>query len=235
MERLADLIEQALQCRPGHHFKPPKFEGSGDVELFIEQFQAVQEANQWPDGAALLHLRTALEGSAREHGRGDTLQAVYANLRSRYGLTELQARDRLAVLRWERGQDIHTVGMECERLVDLGYPDLPAGHRGGLAVDALKRCIDNKALSRHLLAVNANTVEQVVMASQAFLQVGQPTGSAQGHVTVNAVENSSGSSATAATELSDQFQQLLKVVQSNAQAIKRLTERATKSTSSSPS
>ena len=43
-----------------HEFEVPCFDGKGDVELFMRQFVDVAAANDWPQPAALLHLRKAL-------------------------------------------------------------------------------------------------------------------------------------------------------------------------------
>ena len=51
MDRRADRRE---------NFKPPRFNGEGDVELFIQHFTEVAVANGWNDMATLLYLREAL-------------------------------------------------------------------------------------------------------------------------------------------------------------------------------
>jgi len=43
-------------------FKSAPYSGTGSVEVFIQHFTDVSLANHWGDGAALLHLRAALEG-----------------------------------------------------------------------------------------------------------------------------------------------------------------------------
>lgn len=227
MEQLAQLLEQALRERPAAApaFKPPKFDGTGDVELFLEQFEAVQVANAWADGAALLHLRSSLEGSAREYGRGATLPLVQASLRGRYGLTTQQARDRLASLHWERGQDLHALGVECKRLTNLSYPDVPDNHREVLAVQAIKRCLGNKALAQHLLAVQVDTVEGVVNAAKAFLQAGTNASANRGHAAAMAIQEAPKTGAVEADGLQKQLAQLMGAVQANAEAIKTLSKR----------
>lgn len=222
MDRLADLIEQALRARPVAEaaFKPPRFDGSSDVELFVEQFTAVQQANRWNAEAALLHLRSALEGSAREFGRGETLPQVFASLRARYGLSVRQARDHLASMRWERGQSVQALGVECQRLTGLAYPELPEGHRETLATETMRRCLSSdKTLSRHLLAVNAVTVQQITAAAQAFLQVGSSMGTTRGHAAMAVAEDDCPTGET----LQQQLSQLAAAVQQNAQAIARLS------------
>ena len=92
-DRLTDILERlAMPQRPATPcFKPPHYDGTGDVETFIQQFRDVIGANQWPDDAALLHLRQALERDAKYCGRPTELEEVFDNLRARFGLTPREA------------------------------------------------------------------------------------------------------------------------------------------------
>ena len=96
--RLTDILERlAVPQEPATpHFKAPRYDGTGDVETFIQQFRDVVGANRWPDGAALLHLRQALEGDAKDCSRPTELEGVFNNLRARFGLTPREARTRLS-------------------------------------------------------------------------------------------------------------------------------------------
>ena len=53
------LIEELRGLRVERHenFKPPSFDGEGDVDMFIQHFQEVADANRWTEIATLLHLR----------------------------------------------------------------------------------------------------------------------------------------------------------------------------------
>ena len=75
-DRLTEVLKRlAMPQRPATPcFKPPHYDGTGDVV----------GANQWSDGAALLHLRQALEGDAKDCGRPTELEEVFDNLRARF-------------------------------------------------------------------------------------------------------------------------------------------------------
>lgn len=172
MERLATALGVALRAGDRRDkFKAPKFDGSGDVELFIAQFQDVSRANCWSGGDALLHMRANLEKDATVCGRGENLCSILLNLRARFGLTVRQARDRLMGLKREPNQSLHALAVEIHRLVNLGYPPMAAADRESIAIDTFKRAVDNKALARHLLAIQCEALDDVVTAAEEYFQV----------------------------------------------------------------
>ena len=169
--RMADAITEALrQSRPERDFKPPKFDGSDDVELFISQFQEVAEANQWSAGSARLHLREVLKDGAKSCGRGETTDAIFAALRTKFGLTVREARSRLN-LKKEVKVSLQDHAAEIERLANIAYADLPEHHRANMALDAFSMTLGNTYLQRHLLAVGAQTLGEAVQAGNDFLQI----------------------------------------------------------------
>jgi hypothetical protein len=171
VERLTRLLATALQRQAPPRFKPPKYDGSTDVELFVTQFNDVRHANNWDGAETLLHLRSCLEKDAIDCGRGEDYEEVLDNLRARFGLSVRQARDRLSALRREPNQSLHSLGVEVKRLVRLAYPTMAPADCTRLAVEALKKAIDDRALSRHLLALQCDTVESVVLAAEEYFQV----------------------------------------------------------------
>lgn len=166
------LVQALMATRPRDQFKPPKYDGSGDVELFIEQFQSVMQANDWGEAAARLHLQSVLEGGARGCSRGESVTDIFGALRARFGLTIRQAKDKLANLKRMAGQPLHELATECKRLVGIAYPALPVADREEMAVDYFVRSTDNKGLQRHMLAVMPNDVQEAVRAAEEYLQVG---------------------------------------------------------------
>ena len=118
-----------------------------------------------------MQLRACLEQGAVDCGRGATFAEVQANLRAQFGLSAQQARDKLLSLRKEPGQTFYSLGVEVTRLVRLGYPEMPAVHQNMVAADTFKRAIDHNGLYRHLLALQANTVDAMVQAASEYFQV----------------------------------------------------------------
>ena len=73
--------------------KPPQFDGSGDVHLFIQQFVQVTQLCGWDDQIALAHLRGCLTKNAVECGRADTLQGICRRLVANFGVSASEARE----------------------------------------------------------------------------------------------------------------------------------------------
>jgi len=137
LNRLVDL----LQVDRRDNFRLQKFDGSGDVELYLQQFQEIKEANERTDAGALLHLKCALEGAATECGRGSTLELVCQALHRRFGMSTRCAREKLHQLRYEPNSSLLVLGSEVERLVSIGYPDADSQSRNTIAfMRALKCC-----------------------------------------------------------------------------------------------
>lgn len=228
---VAALIQQlgmAAQPAPTPRFKLPEYSGDSDVECFIDTFLGMMEVSQWQPQVALLHLRSCLKGEARDSAAGQNVVQALHSLRSRFGLTASQARDRLAMLRHDGKQSLHALGVEVERLVGVAYQTMPPEHQTILAVEAFKRALDNKALQRHLLAVPASTIPQLVVAAEAYLQVGsvsafpsrlRPQVAAVSGFSTEAIET------PADDELASLLKQLIKTVDSNSKAIAQLSNR----------
>ena len=96
-DRLAEVLER-LANRPMMQ-APPQFKAPQHIEYFISRFEEVAETNGWRPTATLLHLRDSLRDSAEDCGRAATVQAVYAALRARFGLTPREARSRRSILK----------------------------------------------------------------------------------------------------------------------------------------
>jgi hypothetical protein len=173
LDRLTNALERLGQgqARPAVAFRTPTFDGQGDVELFISQFQEVAAANQWEEVAVLLHLREALKENARDCGRAPTTGGILTALRARYGLSPREARTRLNTLHRDHTTTLQEHAMEVQRLVGVAYADLPLHNRMNMVVDMFCSTLGNAYLQRHLLAVPTPTLEHAVQAGNEFLQI----------------------------------------------------------------
>ena len=163
----------APPARP--HFKSPQFEGNGDLEYFIQQFDLVAEANDWDGPAAFLHLRNELKDKAQDCGKPNTRRGIYAALRARFGFSPREARARLAALRKDYRTSLQEHGAEVARLVNLAYHDLPEYHLGEMMLEVFTNTLGNAYLQRHLLAVGPQSMEEAIRAGNEFLQI-KPSG-----------------------------------------------------------
>jgi hypothetical protein len=171
--RLTTAIE-LLSQRPTQapeRFKTPAYDGKGDIELFIQQFGEVAEANRWEEAAALLHLREALKEGARDCGRAQSLLGTFTALRARYGLSPREARSKLNSLRREPSTTLQEHASEVQKLVSVAYPDLPRCNQADMIIEIFCSTVGNAYLQRHLLAVPTPTLDDAVRAGNEFLQI----------------------------------------------------------------
>ena len=175
IERLAGTARPAAPVRDP--FKAPQFDGSGEVNYFIQQFTDVADANQWNPAATLLHLREALKDGARECGKANTIAGIFAALQARFGLSVREARAKLTSLRRDSRTSLQEHAAEVEKLVGIAYADLPERHRVQMALDTFCNTLGHAYLQRHLLAVHADTLEDAVRAGNEYLQIKPPSSS----------------------------------------------------------
>ena len=81
--RMTDKFENLLRSHRTERTESLElhtYDGSGDVELFIQNFMKAAEANQWSSIATKLHLKESLKESAKECARHATADAIVAAL-----------------------------------------------------------------------------------------------------------------------------------------------------------
>jgi hypothetical protein len=201
-------------------FKAPVFRGEGDIELYISQFDDVRRANRWDADSAVIHLRSSLEGPAWECGREGTLNEIYDALRARFGLTARQAKDKLVSLKKTVKQTLHEHATEVGRLVQRAFANLAVADRDELTLDYFVRSLDNRALQRHMLAIEPATVMEAVRAAEEFLQVGGADRMARPAAMM--VESSSVSTVEAS------LASIAKVLEAQSSLLTKLTDRLDK-------
>ena len=87
----------------------------------------------------MLHLREALKENAEDYGRAVNVPAVYAALRSRFGLFLNEDRSPLSTLR------------KVERLISIAYGEQPLDHQTGMNLKTFSNTLRCSPLQRHLL------------------------------------------------------------------------------------
>ena len=184
MNRLTDVLERLLDRQQDrqpdrnnnnnedrNRVKLPTFDGTGDVELFITQFYDVGRVCQWTPEVQLLHLREALKGTARDCGRGENVAAVVNCVGQRFGLTVREARTKLNSLKRDYKTTLKEHAIIVERLVGIAYGNLPYHARQTMLIDQFCSTLCNAGLQRHLLAVNADNLDEAVRAGNEYLGV----------------------------------------------------------------
>ena len=221
MTRLTVILERLVELQaPREVFKAPKYNGSGDIEYYIDQFLEVANANGWTDEAALIHLRGCLKGKARDCGRAVTLQAVFSSLRSHFGLSQREARAELATIKKTAKTTMQQHADKVSQLIEIGYRGLPGQQRVNLAVEIFANSLGNVQLQRHLLAVNPPDLSSAVRACKDYMNI-------EVLYTENVQQAGSESSHDAIQVLStegEKLRDLTKLVHELSKQIKRLQE-----------
>lgn len=221
---LLDLTKalQGLQGGSSTKIKPPLFDGTGDVELFLLQFADVAKLNKWKSDEHLLHFRLSLTNKAIDCSRGQTISEITEMLRIRFGTSPRQAREKLRRLKKLPKQTIHDLGIETQRLTRLAYPNLREQDLEDIALEAFVQAIDSKAIKRHLLATPASTVAEAVQKADEYLQIGDnsPT-------IVSNIQNSSTETNSSQTtqNLHETIKGLQTLLETQTEMLKKLMER----------
>lgn len=159
----------APRCRV--ELRPTRFDGSGDVHLFIKQFAEIAKLSEWDDQMAVVQIRSCLDKSARDAGRADTLHGIFGRLLSMFGLTASAAREKLHHLSREPGESYLKLGSRVEKLTKLAYGGLGPEVENQMAIESFDRALDEPALRQHLLLAGANTLEETVKAAERYALV----------------------------------------------------------------
>ena len=149
--------------------KAPSYNGIGDVELFISQFQEVAVSNRWTDQDALIHLKGKLQDQARDCGKGEDTDTLFQNLRTRFGRTRKQARKEWDRIRKTKTQSFLDYGKTITDCLEIGYPNLGPEDRMDMALDKFIRNCGDLDLKRHLTTKQIDTISDAVLAADEFV------------------------------------------------------------------
>lgn len=236
LRTLVSEFTSAVRSQSGpdkmHFIKPPRFDGTGDVHLFIQQFVEVSELSKWSDQIALVRLRGCLEKSAKEAGRAESMKMVFARLLSMFGLTPAQAREKLHHLRRESGESYLKLANRVERLTRLAYGGLGAEVEVQLAMECFDRSLDDPALRQYLSVSKPRTLDETVQAAEHYAMLGKqlpkpaprrdPARVARVDADVEVDEEGTGSSSKAVLKL---LHNLTEKVDSQAKALAKQSSR----------
>ena len=120
MPRVCSGFARSTPALSGVGVEPRKFDGKGDVELYIRQFELIRAVNGWSDSLSLVMLHHSLTGNAISCGRHDTNDDTIRDLRVRFGCQKREASHRLFTLR-QGSMSLHHLGDEVHRLADIVY------------------------------------------------------------------------------------------------------------------
>lgn len=221
VEELADRLANIQNTRP--KFKAPKFNGTGDVELFINHFEDVMAGNRWRGREATIHLRTSLEDKAVECGRGTDTEEIFANLRARFGITPRQAKAQLKKLQMTPKQKFAEFGAEVTRLAKLTYPDQNRAFILDICLEVFIEGLPNANIRQFVSSKEPGSIHRAVEVCEEFLHLNNK-------VAVNFVEleeEDTEKPKPATTEPTETMKLLLATMEQMAQGQAALLERLT--------
>ena len=162
-------IEEARSFK----LRPPEYDGSYDVEVFIAQFQDIAALSQWPETIQAIKLREGLRGSAIECGRSRSLSDILESLRERFGVSPREARNRLEKVQWNDQRSVREQAEEIKKWIGIGYPETADDTQEELAVERLIRATTDVDLRRHWLARDPRTIEMAIKEARQFTELGK--------------------------------------------------------------
>jgi len=161
----------ALQGKEAYryHLKAPTFTGLEDVEQFFQEFKEVINLAQWPPRVVLIHLRRALMEQAKPYGLGTSVDGIFAALRAHFGISTIDARDRLQRVCRTPRTSLQEHAATVKSLAQIAYSDLPVQHQERYTYDAFVQSLNYLGLHHQLQVKGVTTVEGALRAGEAYL------------------------------------------------------------------
>ncbi|HSN23495.1 MAG TPA: hypothetical protein VLS45_04905, partial [Methylomicrobium sp.] len=152
--------------------KAPTFNGTGNFETFLAQFENCARFNRWNSLEQLAHLRNSLSEAAGQilWDSGpevtNSLSRLTKLLKERFGGAaqsdryRMELRSRIRQPR-ETLSDLHR---DIKRLIALGYPELDAAAREVIAVDRLLDSLGDPDLALKIRERTPSTLDEALKA-----------------------------------------------------------------------
>ena len=135
-EQLGEL-NRRLSARPPPAVQPmsiPPFDGTGDIQEYIGDFEQIARHNRWETAEWGLRLKLNLKGEPRVGIEDTNYETLRALLLEKYGLTADKALVQLKKLKYKMGDDTYVFVSRIRRLMRIAHPTLDPDQRERLAV-----------------------------------------------------------------------------------------------------
>ena len=116
--------EQITEKATKHLIPAPKFDGHGDVNLFISRYNETALINGWEGEEKLLRFKMSISGPAAVGVEGKTFEEICTQLVKRYTLTEAGAHQLLRTLKWKAGDSIYEFSDYTHKIIQAAFPEL---------------------------------------------------------------------------------------------------------------
>lgn len=134
----------------------PRFDGTGDLELFLKRFMSVAQYYGWTDNEKLFRLEHAMSDNAQyvlmDAPTATSVEKFIENLQSRFGFATNAEHYRAELSRLRRGAlSIQELHLEVRRLVNKAFPGKWSTSTDIYARDAFLSALKNPELRRRIL------------------------------------------------------------------------------------
>ena len=133
--QLEELTRQLTVRRPPlQAMTLPPFDGTGDIQEYLTDFEQIARHNRWETEEWGLRLKLNLTGEPRVGIDDADYPALKELLLEKYGLTDDKALQKLKKLKFKIGDDTYVFVSKLRRLMRLAHPTLEPEQRERLAV-----------------------------------------------------------------------------------------------------
>jgi len=115
----------------------PTYDGTTDVETFLQQFDSIAAHNTWETVERGLWLRLALRGEAAKCVVSDHDAEIRNRLLQRYGLKESQAYLMLKKIKFRLGEHLNMFISQLRRILSAAHPNLGENELEAMAIEEL--------------------------------------------------------------------------------------------------
>jgi len=111
------------QRRP-NHIAPPTYDGSSDVEEFLELFENIAGHNAWSDDEMVIRLKLAVIGPAQLGLQGQKYKELKKRLLAQNTISAENAMGLLKTLKLRPGDNIYHFSDKLQKLVSKAFPEM---------------------------------------------------------------------------------------------------------------
>jgi len=138
----------------------PTYDGTTDVDTFLQQFDSIAAHNNWESDESGLRLKLALRGEAAKCVMSDRAAEIRQQLLQKYGLRESQAYNMLKKLRYKPGEDLNVFINQLQKVLATAHPKLRGDELEAMAVKELLTQIPSNHPAMWALRVKPPTTVQ---------------------------------------------------------------------------
>ena len=182
MEALAHAMTRQADEQQHQRLQPPPappldtvkiqpYDGSTDVEDFINLFEQLSDMYNWPRELQLAKLKTSLTGNAVDCGRANNVIHIYQALTAKFGITAAEAKRSLLAMRSGQTDRLRELADRIKKLTAIAYRETDVDIQATLALDQFKRCVSND-MSVFMISRPPTNIDDAVQLCSEYAAAG---------------------------------------------------------------